>query len=142
MRTLLLLLALTLPIIAQRPAPPARQAELYEQNDPRTAQGLFFDGYMVGVIGWQGQAVPRGSQVSLKGRNFVGRKVLLVLKYSWYSELGDLYYTLPRVEADGFPPNFPVESVGFTLPPFVVGPVEAFCYVDGRKTNVVNFRVQ
>lgn len=126
----------------QRPAAVARQAELYEQNDPRTAQGLWFDGYTVGVIGWQGQAVPRGAQVSLKGRNFVGRSVLLVLRYSWHSELGDWFYTLPRVKADGFLPNFPVESVGFFLPPFVTGPVEAFCYVDDRKTNTVIFNVQ
>ena len=134
------------PVFAQRPdwrpLPPARQAELYRQGCDDCAQGLWFDGYMVGVIGWQGQAVPRGAQVSLKGRNFVGRKVLVVVNYSWQSELGDVYYALPRVEADGFPPMFPVESVGFTLPQFIAGPVRVFCYVDGRKTNTVHFNVQ
>ena len=136
-----LILITVLLLFSQRPASPARQPELYEQNDPPTAQGLFFDGYTVGVIGWNGQAVPRGAQVSLKGRNFVGRNVLLVLKYSWLSDMGDLFYMVPRVWADGFPPGLPVESIGFFLPPFVAGPVEAFCYVDGRKTNVVNFKV-
>lgn len=137
MKALLLLAILILP---QRPLPPARQVELYRQGCDDCAQGLWYDGHAVGVIGWNGGSVPRGAQVMLKGRNFAGRSSLLMLRHSHYSDLGDLVYIVPVTWDDGFP--FPVESARFYLPPFVTGHVYVRLFVEGRESNEVHFEVE
>lgn len=124
----------------ERPRPPQRQPELFQQNQPPTAQGLWFDGLSVGVIGWQGQPVPCGAQVDLKGRNFVGRSVLVVLKYSFLSDLGEMTYLVPRISLSSPPIN--MDSCAFTLPLFVTGLVEVQLWVDGLPSNAVRFTVR
>ena len=124
----------------QRPRAPQRQPELYQQNTPPTAMGLWFDGITVGVIGWEGQSVPRGAQVAVKGRNFVGRGVLVILKHSVLGELTDTIYLLPRTHFDAMPMQ--MESCVFELPPVVVGVIEIKLWVDGIESNAVRFRIE
>jgi len=142
MRTLLLVIALAVSLATQpqRPRAPQRQPELYQQNTPPTAMGLWFDGITVGVIGWEGQSVPRGAQVAVKGRNFVGRGVLVILKHSMLGELTDTIYLLPRTHFDAMPVQ--MESCVFELPPNVVGVIEIKLWVDGVESNAVRFRIE
>lgn len=116
-----------------------RLPELYQQNTPPTAMGLWFDGVTVGIIGWEGQSVPRGAQVAIKGRNFVGRGALVVLKHSVLGELTDTIYLIPRTHFDAMPVQ--MESCVFELPPNVVGIIEIRLWVDGIESNPVWFRV-
>lgn len=147
MRILLLVVALTVSLAAQseRPAPTRKQSltrwpELYEQNTPPTAMGLWFDGVTVGVIGWEGQHVPCAAQVAIKGRNFVGRGVLVILKHSVQGELTDTVYLLPRTHYDAMPMQ--MESCAFDLPPFIHGLVTAQLLVNGIESNIVKFEVE
>jgi len=55
----------------------ARAPALFTQQGG--AQGLWFDGQTVGVVGWPGVPVPAGSQVALMGRGFAGKSALVFL---------------------------------------------------------------
>ena len=119
---------------------PQRQPELYQQGCRDCAQGIWWSGYLIGAIGWDGYPVPAGAQVVLKGRNFADKPVLVLLRYSRYGDLADSIYLLPRLAYDLFPRG--MESCGFTLPPFVAGPVAVTLFVDGRLSNEVYFEVR
>lgn len=135
----LLLLATFVSAQPQRQLRPQRQPELYEQNSPPTAQGVWFKDGLAGSIGWQGYPVPMGSQVVLKGRNFASQPVLLMLRYSAFAEADSVLYVWPRLAYDFYPVGW--ESCGFDLPPFILGPVEAAIIINGKISNTVKFTV-
>lgn len=145
MKAILLAILLSLPIFAQDRAPvtarkatPSRAPVLFTQGE--TAQGLWWDGQTVGVIGWHGSAVPAGSQVVLKGRGFVGHDSFLILHYSWLSDLGEVMVIAPRVEMSIAPEIG--ESIGFDLPVWLRSRVTVQGWADGALSNEVGFVVE
>ena len=145
MKAILFTVLLSLAVFAQERAPaavrksaPSRAPVLFTQGE--TAQGLWWDGQMVGVIGWNGSAVPAGSQVVLKGRGFVGHESFLILHYSLFSDLGEVMIIAPRVEMSVAPEIG--ESIGFDLPVWLRSRVTVQGWADGALSNEVGFVVE